>query len=407
MSYRKWASVCAESNPNQKVGIRESSMNSLEFGKIRVLRIVTRMNVGGPALQIFGISTHLNTNQFNQLLVTGYCDENEIDFFDLHETSIAVLRIPAFGRSVGFLSDLRAFIAIWKIIRRFKPHIIHTHTAKAGVLGRAASMITFSRHKRVHTFHGHLLHGYFSSFVTKMVILVERFFAKHTDILISVGRRVRDDLLKVRIGEESKFRIVPPGLELQPSITRNEARMKLGLREDAVYFAWIGRLVAIKDPLRLISIAEICKKSDLPIRFCVAGDGPFFKELSKAALEDGLPIDFLGWQPDIENVLVASDVVILTSINEGTPLSLIQAQMAGKPVIATNVGSVSEVVQNQVSGYVGQFTDEEFAMLIEKLCKENSLRDEMGQKGHEFALRNFSVERLTNDHEEIYRELVT
>jgi glycosyltransferase involved in cell wall biosynthesis len=238
------------------------------------------------------------------------------------------------------------------------------------------------------------------------VILVESFFANHTDILISVGRIVRDNLLNAHIGEKSKFRIVPPGLELQPSITQAEARMKLGLKEDAFYIAWIGRLVAIKDPLRLITIADISKKSNLPIRFCVAGDGPIFKELSEATLENGLPIDILGWQPKIESVLVASDVVILTSVNEGTPVSLIQAQMAGKPVIATDVGSVSEVIQNQVSGYVGQFSDNQFAMLIEKLFRNKVLRDEMGRNGQEFALRNFSVERLTNDHEEIYRNLV-
>jgi glycosyltransferase involved in cell wall biosynthesis len=374
--------------------------------RIRIMRIIARMNVGGPALQICGIATHLNKEQFDQLLITGYCDENEIDLLEEHGVQIPVLRISGLGRNVGLFSDLRAFLGITRAMRSFKPHIIHTHTAKAGVLGRLASMLTFSHHKRVHTFHGHLLHGYFSKFVTRLVILVESFFANHTDILISVGRIVRDNLLNAHIGEKSKFRIVPPGLELQPSITQAEARMKLGLKEDAFYIAWIGRLVAIKDPLRLITIADISKKSNLPIRFCVAGDGPIFKELSEATLENGLPIDILGWQPKIESVLVASDVVILTSVYEGTPVSLIQAQMAGKPVIATDVGSVSEVIQNQVSGYVGQFSDNQFAMLIEKLFRNKVLRDEMGRNGQEFALRNFSVERLTNDHEEIYRNLV-
>jgi glycosyltransferase involved in cell wall biosynthesis len=374
--------------------------------RIRILRVIARMNVGGPALQIYGLSTHLNKQRFDQLLITGFCDEDEFDFLTAHKIPVPAIKIPGLGRNIGLLSDLIALFQVWRVMRQFRPHVVHTHTAKAGVLGRIASILSFQGHKRVHTFHGHLLFGYFSKIGTRIVILIERLLAKQTQILISVGSQVKDDLLLAKIGTVDKFRIVPPGLELNLLKSKNQARIELGLDQNAIYFSWIGRVVSIKNPLRLVRIAEIAKSSKLPIRFCVAGDGPLFPDFSQLARDLNLPIDFLGWQPEIERVLSASDAVILTSINEGTPLSLIQAQMAGKPVISTAVGSVPEIVENNKTGFVGDFSDEEFASYVIKLSKDAELRASMGSFGREYALKRFSVERLVNDHEDIYTELI-
>jgi glycosyltransferase involved in cell wall biosynthesis len=364
------------------------------------------MNIGGPALQIFGLSSHLDNQKFEQLLLAGFCDDNEVDFLSTREIQVPLVKIPGLGRKLGMLSDLRAFFQIWRVMRQFRPHVVHTHTAKAGVLGRIASILSFQKHKRVHTFHGHLLLGYFSRFGTQIVILIEKLLATQTQILISVGSQVKRDLLNAKIGNADKFRVVPPGLELILTKSKIQARKELGLNQDAVYFSWIGRVVSIKNPFRLVKIAEITKKSSLPIRFCVAGDGPLLLEISQLATELQLPIDFLGWQPEIERVLSASDAVILTSINEGTPLSLIQAQMAGKPVISTAVGSVPEIVENNKTGFVGDFSDEEFASYVLKLGMEPELRASMGSFGREFALKRFSVERLVKDHEDIYTKLI-
>jgi len=377
-----------------------------EQGRIRILRVIARMNIGGPALQIFGLSSHLDNQKFEQLLLAGFCDDNEVDFLSTREIQVPLVKIPGLGRKLGMLSDLRAFFQIWRVMRQFRPHVVHTHTAKAGVLGRIASILSFQKHKRVHTFHGHLLLGYFSRFGTQIVILIEKLLATQTQILISVGSQVKRDLLNAKIGNADKFRVVPPGLELILTKSKIQARKELGLNQDAVYFSWIGRVVSIKNPFRLVKIAEITKKSSLPIRFCVAGDGPLLLEISQLATELQLPIDFLGWQPEIERVLSASDAVILTSINEGTPLSLIQAQMAGKPVISTAVGSVPEIVENNKTGFVGDFSDEEFASYVLKLGMEPELRASMGSFGREFALKRFSVERLVKDHEDIYTKLI-
>jgi len=387
------------------VASRENSLMSPKQDPIRILRIIARMNVGGPALQIFGLSTHLNKKKFEQLLLTGFCDHEEIDFLTTHEIQVPVIMVPGLGRKLKLISDLCAFFQVWQVMRQFRPHVVHTHTAKGGVLGRTASILSFQNHKRVHTFHGHLLYGYFSKFGTQIVILIEKLLAKQTHILISVGSQVKKDLLNVKIGNLSKFRVVPPGLEINLTKSKMQSRTELDLDQNAVYFSWIGRVVPIKDPLRLIRIAEITKRSKLPIRFCVAGDGPLLPEISQLAQNRQLPIDFLGWQPDIERVLAASDAVILTSINEGTPLSLIQAQMAGKPIISTAVGSVLEIVDNNKTGFVGDFDDDEFASCILKLSEDSTLRVRMGNLGREFALKRFSVERLALDHEKIYTDL--
>jgi glycosyltransferase involved in cell wall biosynthesis len=379
----------------------ESNLN-----EIRILRIISRMNVGGPALQICGISKNLNKEKFHELLLTGFCDENEVDFLTEMDSQMPVVRIPGFGRKVSILSDGWAFFTLLREILKYRPHIVHTHTTKAGVLGRIASIMTFQGHKRVHTYHGHLLFGYFPKFATHLLTILERVLASQTDVLISVGSKVRDDLLNAQIGNAHKYRVVPPGLELTVTESQVEARNALGLQINATYFMWIGRVVSIKNPLRVLRIAEILKGINPLIRICVAGDGPLLSEMLRITNNLKLPIDFLGWQSNIERVLAASDGLILTSINEGTPLSLIQAQMAGKPVISTDVGSVAEVVENHRSGFVGDFDDQQFAELILMLSKDSTLRQEMGAFGREFALKRFSVKRLVNDHENIYRGLI-
>ena len=375
-------------------------------GKVRVLRIIARMNVGGPALQIVGITMHLNQTIFEQKLVTGFCEEGEIDLLEAQNIQIDCVRVPGLGRSVGLIKDFKSFLQIRKIMKDFSPEIVHTHTAKAGVIGRLASLTLGSKHIRIHTFHGHLLHGYFSDFLTRLLVFLERFFAKYTHVLISVGRKVRDDLIARGIGDLNKFRVVNPGLELRELKDKFWARQQLNLNQDVLYFAWIGRVVDIKKPFRLIEIAELARDRNLPVRFLIAGDGPLRKEFQLQAIEKKLPIDFLGWQLDIELTLSACDAVILTSENEGTPLSLIQAGMAGIPAIATSVGSVSEVVMHQVTGFVEEYSPEKFIARIEELARDPKLREMMGAAGKDNAKAKFSVERLTRDHESIYLDAV-
>ena len=312
---------------------------SLPKKRIRVMRLIARMNVGGPAIQITGLMSNLDSEDFEQKLITGFCDTSEVDYLEVSNKSLPRVKIEGFGRSVNLFSDLRALLAIRREIKNFDPDIIHTHTAKAGFLGRIASLITPKRHIRIHTFHGHLLQGYFGKFKTRLVILAERVLAEFTDKLVAVGDQVRDELLAVKIGNLEKFSVFGPGLEIRAIPERLSSLKSFGLPEDRFIVTWIGRAVPVKAPHRIIEIAAECEQRRLKVQFVLVGEGPLLSDLKDAVKQSNLAITFLGWQSDIEKVLSFSDLVLLTSENEGTPVALIQAQMAGIPVLTTDVGS--------------------------------------------------------------------
>lgn len=377
-----------------------------DLSPIRILRIVARMNVGGPAIQITGLEQKLRSDIFEHRLVTGYCDNSEIDYLIKSGIEIQPIRIDQLGKTLNFIGDFISLFKIITIVRFYKPHIIHTHTAKAGLLGRIAALLSGRKIRLIHTFHGHLLYGYFNSFLKFFVVSVEKFLASKTDILISVGKRVRDELLSAGIGTENQYRIVNPGLAIAPLPTRDSALSRLGLNPDIRYISWLGRLVQIKRPDRLLEIAGWLKKSHPDVRIVVAGDGPMRKDIEQVAESSELPIEFVGWILDIESILAVSEMMILTSDNEGTPLSLIQAQMAGLPVVATDVGSVSEIVINNETGFVVPIEVKFITEAINKLLLDRENAHLLGQKARVRALELYSVERLVHDHENIYLEIM-
>jgi glycosyltransferase involved in cell wall biosynthesis len=380
---------------------------TLSVSPIRVLRLIARMNVGGPAIQITGLMRNLPTEEFEQRLITGFCDRNEIDYLEVNEIKLPCMKIAGFGRSINLVSDLKVFLAIRKQIRTFNPHIIHTHTAKAGFLGRIAAILSFKRQIRVHTYHGHLLHGYFGDFKTKLVILTERFLAHSTDNLVAVGRQVRDDLLAAKVGKINQYRVIGPGLEISDLPERISSLNSFGLPEDKFVVTWIGRAVPVKAPQRILEVARECRLRDLRVQFAIIGEGPLLTELKLSAEAEALPIKFLGWQSEIEKILSFSDLVLLTSENEGTPVALIQAQMAGVPVLTTDVGSASEVMINGKSGFCLKFSVKDFADKIELIASNFDIKSSFGTIGKAHARENFSLNRLVSDHAELYRELIS
>jgi glycosyltransferase involved in cell wall biosynthesis len=375
--------------------------------KVRVLRLIARMNVGGPAIQITGLMRNLPVETFEQKLVTGFCEENEIDYLEVNQLNVTRTKVEGFGRSVNLFSDLKVLLAIRREIKAFNPDIIHTHTAKAGFIGRIASLLTLKRQIRVHTFHGHLLHGYFGEFKTSLVILAERLLARFTDKLVAVGSQVRDELLVVKIGSFEKFKVIGPGLEIGKLPERLSSLKSFGLVEDKFIVTWIGRAVPVKAPHRILEIATECEFRGLRVQFVIVGEGPLLSDLKSLAKEKELPVTFLGWQSDIEQILSFSDLVLLTSENEGTPVALIQAQMAGVPVLTTDVGSASEVLKNNQSGFCLEYSVRDFADKIELLATDIGMKSSFGAIGKAYALDNFSVNRLVSDHAGLYRELIS
>jgi glycosyltransferase involved in cell wall biosynthesis len=371
------------------------------------MRIIARMNVGGPAVQVSGLMRGLNSDQFDHRLYTGYCAADEADYLVTVATDVKAVRIQGFGRRVSLGGDLKAFFSLVNEIRNFKPHVIHTHTAKAGFLGRTASIISLQPSIRVHTFHGHLLNGYFGPFKRSLVVIAEKSLALFTHQLLAVGDKVRQDLLNAGIGIKDKFGLMPPGLALGVLPDRQESRIALTLPANSLQCAFIGRVTQIKRPDRFLDVVSEIKKRGVVLDFFIAGNGELLEMCRERIKREDLPVTILGWQSDIERVLSSADMVVLTSDNEGTPLSLIQAGMAGLPVVTTNVGSVPEVVLDGVTGIVTGLDVQEIANALEKLVNDKVLSTKLGAAAQEFTLSNFGVKRLVHDHEELYKKLLS
>ena len=369
---------------------------------IKVMQIIARMNVGGPAVIVADLMRGLDKTRFAQTLVTGYCDENEADYLETVATDITATRIAGLGRSISPLADARAFFALVAMIKREKPDVIHTHTAKAGVLGRLASMLAGGSAVRIHTFHGHLLHGYFAGWKIKLVIAIEKFLAKHTDYLIAVGNQVKDDLLEVGIGTPNKFRALFPGLPAPQAPSKGQARVELGLDPDQIYCTFVGRLTQIKRPDRLLDIAAASVAREMPVHFIVAGEGELFESSKKRAADEKLPITFLGWRSDIDCIFAASDIAILTSDNEGIPLTLIQAAQAGLPIVAPRVGSIADIVIDGQTGFLTTPHAGAMASALNALTSDKALREKLGAAGKVHADQYFSLTKSLQDHATLY-----
>ena len=370
--------------------------------RIKVMQIIARMNVGGPAVIVAELMRGLDSSQFEQVLITGYCDETEADYLDEVATDIKASRIAGLGRSVSPFADLKAFFGLIRTIKEFSPDVIHTHTAKAGVLGRLASIIAGRGAVRIHTFHGHLLHGYFAGWKTKLVVAIEKFFAQRTDYLIAIGSEVKRDLLAAGIGSADQYKTFFPGLPEPKNFDKAELRKQLELDPATIYCTFVGRLTQIKRPDRLLDIAGTMVKRGVAIHFLVAGEGELFESAKARAVAEELPMTFLGWRKDIDAIFAASDIAILTSDNEGIPLTLIQAAQAGLPILAPAVGSISDIVENDKTGYLTSPQPGAMASALSALATDPALRFTLGRAGRERAHQYFSLVRMLRDHTEIY-----
>ncbi len=371
---------------------------------LRVMRIIARTNVGGPALQAAILMQHLSADRFDQRLYAGSLAAGEADFLELRAPDVPVYRVPSLSRRVRLGDDIRALGFITSEMRKFQPHIVHTHTAKAGVTGRVAAILTRAP-VRFHTFHGHLLHGYFSGATTRSLVMVECALARHTDRLIAVGARVRDDLLAAGIGNPAQYVVVPPGTSLGPLPDRLAARHALGVPPDAPVVAFVGRLTWIKRPDRLLAVAREVSRAIPGTRFLICGDGDLSADVQHAARHGDSGITPLGWRADVETVYAAADLVLLTSDNEGMPVSLIEAALAGLPAVATDVGSVAEVVQHEETGILAGTDHEALACAVTRLLADEQLRREMGARANIWATARFGQERLVSDIEQLYESV--
>ena len=372
---------------------------------IKVLHVVTRMNTGGVAVLLDDLMSSFDPHLIEATLLTGACDKTEEDYLSFHKPTYRLARVACLRKKFNPQKDIQAFIEIRRSIRNLEIDVVHTHTSKAGLIGRLAASTVNPKPVRVHTFHGHLLTGYFSSWKTKLVYSIEKFLELFTDAFVAMGSQVRKDLESIGLGKRVNFRVFFPGLPNRVFEPKTIARRELGLSENKTYILFVGRMTAIKRPDRLLDSIEELVKRKVNIQVLAAGDGELLAGLRDRAAGVGLPITFLGWRSDIPKLIAASDIAILTSDNEAVPLTLIEASMAGVPLVSTNVGSVSDVLVNDLNGYLVDTEPAALADALQRLAIDPVLRQIMGTAGRERAVRYFSLEKMSQDHTELYQLL--
>ena len=373
--------------------------------KIKVVHVVTRMNTGGVAVLISELVTGMDSEIFEVKLITGSCSLGEEDYLKARGIDLKEILIPSMQRSLKPFHDLKALIQIIYELKKLRPDIVHTHTSKAGLLGRVAARIATPKARVIHTFHGHLLHGYFSRPATQFIAFSERAMARISDILISMGNEVKANLLEAKIGKPQQFQVAFPGVrENKPNPNNLEAAKFKKEHLHNVIFTFVGRLSPIKRCDRIIETAIQVSHHVTAPYFLIIGDGELRKSLETQA--SGLPIAFLGWESYTEDWLAISDAAILLSDNEAVPLAMIEAGLAGLPVIATNVGSVGDVVENGINGFLVDPIINEIASKVVSLSESPELRKNLGDRGKDLARQRFSVETMIKRHEEIYSHAI-
>lgn len=354
---------------------------------MKVMQVIARMNVGGTARYVGRIAQDLPNQGFDMLLVTGQVQGSEVE--DPILDQLAIQRIQRLGRRINPLDDVRARHELRAAIRFHNPDLIHTHTFKAGALVRSLNLDI----PVVHTFHGHLFDDPdFSGRKARIISLIERLLAPRTARIVTVGEVVGQDLLQRGIGTPDQYVSIPPGVDALELPARDDAREQLQISTDALVVAWVARVTEVKGPGRVLAIAEHFPDTT----FLMAGGGNLLEDMRRSAPAN---LRVLGWMPTAD-VYAAADIALSTSFNEGMPVSLIEAQLAGLPVVANDVGSVREVVQDEFTGFVGANSD-----LVENLrilVRDATLRREMASMAQDRAQRTFSPERMLNAHSDLY-----
>jgi glycosyltransferase involved in cell wall biosynthesis len=395
-------------------------MNST--GKMKIARVIARLNVGGPAMQAILMTESFQQKGYRVLLMAGEVSPGEGSMESLaSKRGLSVIKINTLSRKISPLADLRSLWRLTRLFLRERPVIVHTHTAKAGTLGRLAAMLA-GVPVRVHTFHGHVFDGYFSPAVSRIFLAIERFLARHTDCIIAVSRSQRKELLETfRIAPPQKVATIPLGFELdrflRVSGQSGSMRKSIGCDRQAALVGWVGRMTAIKAPSLFLESASRMQAQLRSVQFVMVGDGELRQDCEAQIRKVGLSgkIVLTGWKQDLSAVYADLDLLILTSITEGTPLALLEAMACGCAFVATDVGGVRDLMvgpgctekgwERFENGILVSRDAGRIAEAADYLLVRPELRREMGRAGREFVRAHHSHHRLSCALEQLYLDL--
>ena len=384
---------------------------------VKVLRVIARLNMGGPALHVAYLTAGLAPRGYDTTLVAGTLARGESSMsFVAEGLGVRVVQIDELHREVLPIRDASAVLRLADIIRRERPLILHSHTAKAGAIGRLAALL--ARDARppliVHTFHGHVLRGYFDPIRATGFRLLERALARVSTALVAVSPQVRDDLVELGVAPADKFAVVRLGINLEARVAtaaenRAETRRQLGIPPDRFTVGWVGRMTGVKRTDDVLLAFKRLGELGVDACLCLVGDGPDRDALEERAHQLGIMRRclFLGYQEDVAPFYGAFDAFLLTSANEGTPVVAIESLATGVPVVATAVGGVPDVVRDGEGGFlVAPGAVDELAERLARLARDPDLRARLGTAGRAHVLPRYSVDRLLGDVDRLYRSLL-
>jgi glycosyltransferase involved in cell wall biosynthesis len=378
--------------------------------------VIARLNMGGPALHVAYLSAGLAERGYETTLVAGSLARGEGSMAYVAEgLGVEIVRLDALSREISPIRDALSIFRLARLIREQRPRILHTHTAKAGTVGRLAALLAGDARPEVvvHTFHGHVLRGYFGPLKSGAFRLLERLLARVTTRLIAVSPQVRDDLVALGVAPAEKFSVVRLGIELGERLETAEggaeARARLGIGTERFVVGWVGRMTGVKRTDDVLEALRLLRERGVDAVLLLVGDGPDRQHVEHRASELGIVRHclFLGYQEDVSGWYRAFDAMILPSANEGTPVVAIEALAAGRPVVATSVGGVPDVVREGVDGFLVPMGDTEaLAERLARLAEDPALRARMGAAGRESVPARYAVGRLVGDIDELYRSLL-
>jgi glycosyltransferase involved in cell wall biosynthesis len=388
----------------------------------RVARVITRLNIGGPSIQAIDLSRDLGSRGFETCLIHGHLADGEGDMTTLLPLGgTNAVYVDDLVRPVSPLHDVRALWRIYRALRRWQPDIVHTHQAKAGSLGRLAAVLYNAtrggapRTRVIHTYHGHVFEGYFGSRRTQVFLAVERWLAKRTDRIVAISPQVRKDVIETyAVARDSKVALIPLGFNLDRMLAvspadKQKARTALAIPGRALVVTTVGRLTAIKQHSLFLDMASRLAARDDRFIFLLAGDGDLRAELEQQARQLGIDarVRFLGWRGDLDTLYASTDVFVLTSRNEGTPVALIEAMASGVACVSTDVGGVRDVITGPELGSLVPFGDADaLADAVMALADAPVRRAELGTAGRTFVRTRFHSTRLLDDIKSLYWQLL-
>lgn len=381
--------------------------------RLSILHVIARLNVGGAALHVLQLAHEQSRRGHDVLVVAGTLAAGEESMeYVADELGVPVRQLPALQRELSVRADTTAIRELRRLVRQRRPDVVHTHTAKAGATGRLAALLSGRpRPALVHTYHGHVLTGYFSPRRERVFRWIEQVLSRPTGALVAVSEEVRDDLVRLGVARPEGIAVVPYGFDLPPwspgdDEARARTRAELGLADGTFAIGWAGRLTAIKRPLDLVRTLRGVADAGVDAVLVVVGDGELRAATEQAARELGVAerTRFVGFQRRIRDWYAAVDAALLTSANEGTPVVAIEALAAGRPVVATAVGGTPTVVADGRSGFLAPVGDTAaLAARLVELARDPALRRRLGTAGAADVRARFATERMADDLEAIYR----